>query len=379
VKFVDEAFVTVRAGHGGAGASHFRREKCMPFGGPDGGDGGDGGSVYIEADRGLNTLIEYRYIRSIDAENGQPGGGAQCTGKSGQDKIAYVPLGTKIFRRNTGAFISDLCTHGDRVLVAAGGRGGIGNVHFKTSTNQAPRKTLPGKEGEVFEVQFELQLLADVALLGAPNAGKSSLVSAVSAARPRIGDYPFTTLIPSLGVVRVSPEQSFVIADIPGLIEGAADGAGLGIHFLKHLTRARLLLCVVDCLPPEGSLSPGKMVKMLQEELSSYARSYGNALDKKTCFLVLNKIDLLLEEDREEVFQKIIQEASWTREVFSISAVTGEGLKTLCQGLAEHLSRLAGPLSVEEKALTENKLLRKMDIAKDPAFNIKKAPQRGED
>ena len=249
MKFVDEANITVIAGNGGDGSASFRREKFIPFGGPDGGDGGRGGSVYLEGDSGLNTLVDFRHLRKYKAQNGQGGSGRQMTGRSGEDITIRVPLGTMVTNADTGESMGDVTEHKQLLLVAKGGRGGLGNVHFKSSTNRAPRRTVPGSEGETFDLHFELKVLADVGLLGFPNAGKSTLISNVSAARPKVADYPFTTLYPNLGVVRIDTDRSFVIADIPGIIEGAAEGAGLGIQFLKHLQRTRLLLHLVDLAP----------------------------------------------------------------------------------------------------------------------------------
>jgi GTP-binding protein len=263
MKFVDEATIEVIAGKGGNGSASFRREKFIPFGGPDGGDGGRGGSVFLEGDSGLNTLVDFRHVRRFKAQNGQGGMGRNKTGKSGEDIVVRVPLGTVITNTETGERIGDVTMHAQRLLVAQGGRGGLGNVHFKSSTNRAPRQTVPGGPGEMFELKLELKVLADVGLLGFPNAGKSTLISTVSAARPKVADYPFTTLYPNLGVVRIDVERSFVIADIPGLIEGAADGAGLGIQFLKHLQRTRLLLHLVDLAPLAPDVDPVEQVRQL--------------------------------------------------------------------------------------------------------------------
>jgi GTPase len=263
MKFVDEATIKVQAGNGGRGMVSFRREKFIPFGGPDGGDGGHGGSIYFVADKGLNTLADFRYRRSFKAANGEPGGSADCSGKGGADLEVVVPVGTVIYDTETDETLGDLTHDGERILVARGGRGGLGNQHFKTSTNRTPRKSTPGYPGEQRELRLELKLLADVGLLGLPNAGKSTLITAVSAARPRIADYPFTTLHPNLGVVYVGEHKSFVMADIPGVIEGAAEGAGLGIRFLKHLQRTRLLLHLVDIAPPDPDADPVKDARVI--------------------------------------------------------------------------------------------------------------------
>jgi GTP-binding protein len=348
MKFVDETNITVIAGNGGNGSASFRREKYIPFGGPDGGDGGEGGSVWLEAQEGLNTLVDFRYVRTVEAQSGEGGRGAQCTGKSGDDCVAHVPLGTLVRDADTGELLGDLKKHGDRVLVAKGGRGGIGNVHFKSSTNRAPYKTIPGGEGERKNLFLELKLLADVGLLGLPNAGKSTLVSKISAAKPKIADYPFTTLYPSLGVVRIGHAQSFVVADIPGLIEGAATGTGLGVKFLKHLARTRLLLHLVDLCPPEGSLSPVEAVETVYQELLTYSPELGN----KERWLVLTKIDCIAAEERGAVIQATLADLEWQGPVYAISSATGEGLSVLCQDVFLALEDLKKIPSLEVAAYT---------------------------
>ena len=324
MKFVDEAIVTVSAGKGGNGCLSFRREKYIPRGGPDGGDGGDGGSVYLEADEALNTLIDFRYQPRYRAETGQGGAGKNCTGHAGADITLKVPVGTTVIDDNTGETLGDLLNAGDRLLVAQGGFHGLGNTRFKSSTNRAPRQTTPGSEGELRKLRLELKLLADIGLLGMPNAGKSSLISVVSAARPKIADYPFTTLVPSLGVVSIEAHRSFVMADIPGLIAGAAEGAGLGIRFLKHLTRTRLLLHLVDVFPPDES-DPIDAIEQIDDELSKFS----HALASRPRWLVLNKIDLLNEEQLAELLARVKLEFPHYEHVYAISTVARIGLEPL--------------------------------------------------
>jgi GTP-binding protein len=336
MKFVDEASIRVEAGNGGDGVASFRREKFIPFGGPDGGDGGRGGSITLVANSGLNTLADFRFTTTFRAAHGGRGGGRQCTGRSGEDLYVQVPLGTVVRDADTGELIGDLTRVGEQLLVAHGGKGGLGNAHFKSSVNRAPRRFIPGEPGEQRTLQLELQVLADVGLLGLPNAGKSTLLRAVSEARPKVADYPFTTLHPHLGVVRVGPERSFVMADIPGLIEGAAEGAGLGIRFLKHLSRTRILLHLVDVAPLDPEAEPVKAVKALAAELKKFSKE----LAKRERWLVLNKIDLLAPEDREAHAQKIVQGLRWKGPVFSVSAATGEGCRELAAKIMERLEAL---------------------------------------
>lgn len=324
MKFVDEALISVQAGKGGNGCLSFRREKYIAKGGPDGGDGGDGGSVFLQASEAINTLIDYRYQRAYRAEPGASGSGKNCTGRAGEDLTLQVPVGTAVIDKDSGEELGDLTEHGQRMKVAQGGFHGLGNTRFKSSVNRAPRQTSPGSEGESRNLHLELNLLADVGLLGYPNAGKSTLVSAVSAATPKVADYPFTTLVPSLGVVRVAGDDSYVIADIPGVIEGAADGAGLGIRFLKHLTRARLLLHIVDVCPLDGS-DPTERARLLLAELAVFSTT----LAARPRWLVLNKVDVLSEEQREQLHQEICGAINHDAPVFLISAVTGEGLREL--------------------------------------------------
>ena len=334
MKFVDEALIRVEAGKGGNGCVSFRREKFIPFGGPNGGDGGDGGSIILEADLNLNTLIDFRYTRNFKAENGESGHGNDCTGKSGEDLIIKVPVGTMIYDVDTQELLADLTQANQQVKIAQGGFHGLGNTRFKSSVNRTPRQMTKGTPGEIRNLRLELKLLADVGLLGLPNAGKSTFVRAVSAARPKVADYPFTTLNPSLGVVRVGPEQSFVVADIPGLIEGAAEGAGLGIQFLKHLSRNKVLLHLVDVLPVDGT-DPVAGAKVIIKELEKF----NPELAKRERWLALNKIDLIPPDAREKLYQDIIKSLKWKGPVYAISAVTGEGIEPLCDDLMEYLDK----------------------------------------
>ena len=323
MKLVDEAEIQVIAGNGGNGCVGFRREKFIPLGGPDGGDGGDGGSVWLVADENLNTLVDFRHQRQFRAQRGENGMGRQMYGKAGQDLVIAVPVGTVITNVETDEVIGDLTRHGERLLVARGGKGGLGNMHFKSSTNRTPRKALPGLPGEERELRMELKLLADVGLLGFPNAGKSTLIRAVSAATPKVADYPFTTLYPNLGVVSVEAYRSFVIADIPGLIEGAAEGAGLGAQFLRHLQRTRLLLHLVDIAPMEGGveISAAEQVRAIERELERHDPE----LLAKPRWLVLNKADLLPEDERQAAAQAVIDELGWKDRWFLVSAIGRDG------------------------------------------------------
>lgn len=321
MKFVDEAVITVTAGNGGNGCISFRREKFIPLGGPDGGDGGDGGSVWLEADENLNTLVDFRHDRYFKAQRGQNGMGRQMFGKAGEDITIKVPIGTEVVNVATDEIIGDLTVHGARMLVAQGGEGGKGNVHFKSSVNRAPRKASNGTSGEEREIRLEMKLLADVGLLGFPNAGKSTFIRAVSAATPKVADYPFTTLHPNLGVVSVEVARSFVIADIPGLIEGAADGAGLGSLFLRHVQRTRLLLHLVDMAPFDESIDPAEQVRAIENEL----RKYDPGMLEKPRWLVLNKGDLLDDDTRAERAKAIIAALDWKEPWFTVSAIGREG------------------------------------------------------
>ncbi|TXH80600.1 Obg family GTPase CgtA [Thauera aminoaromatica] len=325
MKFFDEARIEVYAGDGGNGAATFRREKYIPKGGPSGGDGGRGGSVYAVADRNLNTLIDYRYTRSFRAERGENGGSRDCYGKGGDDITLRFPVGTVIKDLDSGELVADLDEDGKTVLIAQGGRGGLGNIHFKSSTNRAPRKKTMGQEGEYRNLHLELKVLADVGLLGMPNAGKSTFIRSVSAAKPKVADYPFTTLAPNLGVVRTSEARSFVIADIPGLIEGAAEGAGLGHQFLRHLQRTHLLLHLVDLAPFDPEADPVADAKAIAEEL----RKYDEALYNKPRWLVLNKLDLIPEEERAERVAAFLEAYGPVERHFQISAMKGEGTQAL--------------------------------------------------
>ncbi len=338
MKFVDEARIRVRAGNGGNGGLSFRREKYIPFGGPDGGDGGDGGSVYLVGDSGINTLADFRVIRQYKAGNGQGGAGKNMTGKGGDELEVRVPAGTMIYERDTRELIGDLTDHGQRILVAKGGEHGLGNTRFKSSTNRAPRKTTPGTPGEARELELELKLLADVGLLGLPNAGKSTLIRAMSAARPKVADYPFTTLYPNLGVVSVGIHQSFVMADIPGLIEGAADGAGLGIRFLKHLQRTRLLLHLIDIAPLDTAADPVDGARSIVAELEKYSPD----LYERDRWLVLNKIDLMPGDEATEHCDQIVAGLEWSGPVFRVSAITGEGTDALANAIMRYLDDQRG-------------------------------------
>ncbi len=335
MKFVDEATIKVKAGDGGNGCMSFRREKYVPRGGPDGGDGGDGGSIYLVADSNLNTLVDFRYVRHYQAQRGENGMGRQCTGAKGENLYLKVPVGTRMTDVGSGQLIGDLTHPGEELLVARGGHHGLGNIHFKSSVNQAPRKATPGTEGEFRTLKMELQVLADVGLLGMPNAGKSTFIRAVSAAKPRVADYPFTTLIPNLGVVKLDRERSFVIADIPGLIEGAAEGAGLGHRFLKHLQRTRILLHIIDLAPYDES-DPAENALAIVKELECYDA----ALADKPCWLVFNKQDLLDEAQWNERKQRVLTRLNDHGRCYDISAITQQGTKELCGDIMTQLERM---------------------------------------
>jgi GTPase len=335
MKFIDEATIEVRAGDGGNGCVSFRREKYIPFGGPDGGDGGDGGSIYLEADSAVNTLADFRHSRKFLAERGQNGMGKNRTGKSGADLIVKVPVGTLVHEEDTGELVGDLVRHGSRLLVARGGYHGLGNTRFKSSTNRAPRQSKPGTPGEVRQLQLELKLLADVGLLGMPNAGKSTLIRAVSSARPKVADYPFTTLHPNLGVVRVAEHRSFVMADVPGLIEGAAEGAGLGVRFLKHLSRTRLLLHLVDIGP---LADPVRDIAVIMRELQRFS----SMLAGKERWLVFNKVDLIAPDDLESRCRALTDSLHWKGPVYQISALRQEGTDALMQDVMVYLDSGGG-------------------------------------
>ena len=332
MKFVDEALIKVQAGKGGSGSMSFRREKYIPKGGPDGGDGGDGGSVFLVAKDGLNTLIDVRYRRNFKAQNGQQGSSANCTGAGGEDLVLQVPVGTTVLDQDSGEVLGDLTEIDQRLRVAQCGFHGLGNARYKSSTNRAPRQTSPGQEGEMRALRLELKVLADVGLLGLPNAGKSTFIRAVSAARPKVADYPFTTLVPNLGVVGMSAEKSFVIADIPGLIEGASDGAGLGIRFLKHLTRTRLLLHMVDMLPIDGACAADNAV-VIERELESFSA----VLYSGQRWLVLNKLDLVPTDEVEARCEEVVRRLDWKGPVFRMSGLMSDGTKALCAAIMDSI------------------------------------------
>ncbi len=332
MKFVDEATIKVHAGKGGNGCLSFRREKYIPKGGPDGGDGGDGGSVFLVGAEGLNTLIDFRYTRNFKAESGQQGSSAECTGRGGEHLVLQVPIGTTVLDDETGDVLGDITELGQELKVAQGGFHGLGNTRYKSSTNRAPRQTSPGQEGEVREIKLELKVLADVGLLGLPNAGKSTFIRSVSAARPKVADYPFTTLVPNLGVVGMSGDKSFVVADIPGLIEGASEGAGLGIRFLKHLTRTRLLLHLVDMMPYDIS-TPGENAQVIEQELAKFSPT----LAEGDRWLILNKVDLLPEDEVDARCQEVVDHLDWQGPVFRISGLASQGTKALCAAIMDYI------------------------------------------
>ena len=335
MNFVDEALIEVIAGAGGNGAVSFRREKYVPRGGPNGGDGGRGGSIYAVADRNVNTLIDYRYARIHRAKPGEHGRGADQYGRAGADVVLRMPVGTTITDADSGALIADLAVDSQRATLAKGGQGGLGNLHFKSSTNRAPRQSTPGEPGEQRKLRLELKVLADVGLLGMPNAGKSTLIRAVSKARPRVADYPFTTVAPHLGVVRIDENRSFVVADIPGLIEGAAEGAGLGHQFLRHLQRTGVLLHLVDLAPFDESVDPVAEAKAIVGEL----RKYDEALYEKPRWLVLNKLDMVPEDERAARVDDFLARFEWDGPVFEISALTGQGCESLCYAIYDYLAQ----------------------------------------
>nr|WP_299246158.1 Obg family GTPase CgtA [uncultured Halomonas sp.] len=357
MQFVDEASIIVEAGNGGSGCLSFRREKYVPKGGPDGGDGGHGGSVHLIGDDALNTLIDFKYQRFYKARNGQPGQGRQMSGKAGEDLHVKVPVGTTVIDEDTLEVIADVTEIGQVVLVAQGGRRGLGNIHFKSSTNRAPRRTTPGTEGERRNLRLEMKVMADVGLLGMPNAGKSTLIRSVSAAKPKVANYPFTTLVPNLGVVKLGMHEHFVMADVPGLIEGASDGAGLGLRFLKHLTRTRLLLHVVDVAPFDES-DPVEAAQAITHELEQFSAT----LAERPRWLVLNKLDLLPEDEREARIDDIVSRLDWDGPLFRISAISGEGTDALVQAAYRWLTaqrRLEA--EDEEAAEREQDMRRRME------------------
>lgn len=335
MKFVDEAKIDVEAGKGGNGCCSFLRLKFMPNGGPDGGDGGDGGSIYLHADESINTLVDYRFVHHYKAEDGEKGGSRNCSGKKGEDMILRVPVGTVVYDDDTNETIVDLAVHGQMACVAQGGRHGVGNTRFKSSTNRSPRRTVPGAPGDMRNLRLELKVLADIGLVGMPNAGKSTLIRALSAARPKVADYPFTTLFPYLGVVSIAKHRSFVIADLPGLIEGAAEGAGLGIRFLKHVARTRLLWQVIDLAPLDGS-DPVEDAKVIANELGKYEE---NLLTRER-WLVFNKADLLLPEEAEALVKEMVAKLAWEGKYFLVSGLSGLGTQELAQETMYYLESL---------------------------------------
>ena len=335
MKFVDEVAIQVKAGNGGGGSSSFRREKYIPLGGPDGGDGGKGGDVILIGDQGLNTLVDFRHQRSFNAQNGNAGKGRQMTGRSGEDLHIRVPTGTEVYDLETEQKLGDITEHQQELIIAKGGKGGLGNIHFKSSVNRAPKQSTPGEQGQTRQIKLELKVLADVGLLGFPNAGKSTFVNAISQARPKIADYPFTTLYPALGVVRIDSESSFVVADIPGLIEGAAEGAGLGIQFLKHLQRTGLLLHMIELPAYEGMADPVEQFHQLTTELEKFSEE----LQGKPRWLVFTKADLMAAEDTEATVQAYVEAIGWEGPVYCISSINKHNLNTLIKDIAEFLFR----------------------------------------
>ncbi len=361
MKFVDEATIEVIAGKGGNGAASFRREKFIPKGGPDGGDGGRGGSIFAVADRNINTLVDFRYARLHRAKNGENGRGSDQYGAAGADITLRVPVGTMIHDAETGELLHDLNRHGQKITLAAGGQGGLGNLHFKSSTNRAPRQSTPGKEGEQRRLRLELKVLADVGLLGMPNAGKSTLISKVSNARPKIADYPFTTLHPNLGVVRTSESRSFVIADIPGLIEGASEGAGLGHLFLRHLSRTRVLLHIIDVSSPDPEFDAIEQAAADARAIVEELRRYDASLYEKPRWLVLNKLDMV--EDPEAAQRRLCELLGWEGPVYTISAMTGEGTQALVWALQDWLDAEKQRENIEQDKLAG------VHVEDDPRFD----------
>ncbi len=353
MKFIDEANIQVSAGRGGDGCLSFRRERFIEKGGPDGGDGGDGGSVYLVADQALTTLVDYRYKRHHKAGSGKSGGGTNCTGAKGDDLELEVPVGTTVFDAETGELLGDLTEPGQRLMVAQGGWHGLGNTRFKSSTNRAPRKISKGQDGQTRQLQLELKVLADVGLLGLPNAGKSSLIRAVSAAKPKVADYPFTTLVPQLGVVAVDGHRSFVIADIPGIIEGAAEGAGLGIRFLKHLARTQLLLHIIDPLPMDGS-DPVANAQLVCAELQRFSPS----LVQRERWLLINKTDLLPEAELQTLAAQLVRALQWQgKPLFFVSAIQSSGTRDLCEHIMRYLEDQRDLLASDEELRRERQLM----------------------
>jgi GTP-binding protein len=366
MKFVDEALITVQAGKGGNGCMSFRREKYIPKGGPDGGDGGDGGSIFVEADSGLNTLIDYRFTRHYKAQNGEGGQGRQCTGSKGEDLVLKVPVGTTIVDVDTDEVLADLTVVGQVEKIAQGGWHGLGNMRFKSSVNRAPRQTTKGSEGELRNVRLELRVLADVGLLGLPNAGKSTLIRSISAAKPKVANYPFTTLVPNLGVVRTEAHRSFVVADIPGIIEGAAEGAGLGIRFLKHLARNRVLLHLVD-MAPWDEVTPAEAAVTAVNELNKFSPT----LAEQPRWLLLNKIDMVPAEELEERCQSVIDALEWDGPVFRISAINKQGTDLLVHQLQDYLDEKKAALTNNPELVEAERELR-MQIDREARENLER-------
>ena len=366
MKFVDEASITVQAGKGGNGCLSFRREKYIPKGGPDGGDGGDGGSIFVEADESLNTLIDYRYTRRYNAQNGEGGQGRQCTGSKGEDLVLKVPVGTTVVDIDTDEVLADLTQIGQREKVAQGGWHGLGNMRFKSSVNRAPRQTTKGSEGELRNLRLELRVLADVGLLGLPNAGKSTLIRSISAAKPKVADYPFTTLVPNLGVVRTEAHRSFVVADIPGIIEGAAQGAGLGIRFLKHLARNRVLLHLVDMAPWDETTPADAAVTAVKE-----LHNFSEILGQQPRWLLLNKLDMVPEAEVEERCQSVIDALEWDGPVYRISALNKQGLTQLVHDLQEYLDERKEAI-IENPELAEEEHALRQQIDREARENMER-------
>jgi len=378
MKFVDEATIRVEAGKGGNGCCSFRREKYIEFGGPNGGDGGDGGSVIIEADHNLNTLVDYRYSRLFRAPKGVQGSGRDCTGAKGDDITLLVPVGTCIVDTETGELLGDMTIPGEQLKVAQGGQGGLGNAHFKTSTNRSPRKTIPGSEGQSRDLRFELSVLADVGLLGFPNAGKSTFVRSVSNAEPKVADYPFTTLIPQLGVVRIDELRSFVVADIPGLIDGAAEGAGLGTRFLKHLSRCKLLLHIVDGFPIDDE-DPAEKIASLNKELLKFSP----ALADLPQWLVINKMDLEFDEDANSRAQAIVESIDWAGPWFTMSAATGQGIQNITRAVmnyfeAQQALELENPSELAKANIARQQLAEEIRQADQETKEIRREARKAE-
>ncbi|WP_207061713.1 Obg family GTPase CgtA [Motiliproteus sp. SC1-56] len=366
MKFVDEVVISVEAGKGGNGCLSFRREKFVAKGGPDGGDGGDGGSVWLQADENLNTLVDYRFQRRYRAENGQQGMGRNCTGAKGGDVVLRVPVGTTVVDEDTQEVLCDLTRAGQREKVAQGGFHGLGNTRFKSSVNRAPRQTTNGSSGESRNLKLELKVLADVGLLGLPNAGKSTFIRAVSAAKPKVANYPFTTLVPNLGVVSIERDRSFVVADIPGLIEGAAEGAGLGVRFLKHLARTRILLHLVDMAPWDG-VAPADSVRSIARELEKFSP----ALAQQERWLVLNKLDLVPAEEREARCRELVEALDWQGPVFEISAIKGEGTREVCVAIMEYIEERQR-LEAEDAEVAEAEAKRKAQLEAEARENLER-------